>query len=82
MRDDLGTLDPTGPTLVFTRTYNHPIERVWAAVTGLALVAWFFGAIYFGYYASPMLPLLVSAIGGFELFLFVQDIWLKRKGRT
>lgn len=32
MRDDLGTLDATGPTLVFTRVYDHPIERVWAAV--------------------------------------------------
>jgi len=55
--------------------------RVWAAVTGLLLVVWFFGAIYLGYYASPMLPMLVAAIGGFELFLFAQDIWLKRKGR-
>lgn len=54
--------------------------RVWAAVTGLALVLWFFGALYFGYSASPMLPMLASAIGGFELFLFGQDIWLKRKG--
>jgi hypothetical protein len=56
--------------------------RVWAAVTGLALVAWFFGAVYFGYHASPMLPMLVSAIGGFELFLFAQDIWLRRKGEN
>ena len=54
--------------------------RVWAAVTGLALALWFFAALYFDLYTSPMLPMLVSAIGGFELFLFVQDLWLKRKG--
>jgi hypothetical protein len=51
--------------------------RVWAAVTGLLLVAGYFGALYLGVGASPMLPMLVSAIGGFELFLFTQDLWLK-----
>ena len=56
--------------------------RVWAALTGLLLVAGFFGALYFGIKASPMLPMLVAAIGGFELFLFGQDIWLKRKGEN
>jgi hypothetical protein len=54
--------------------------RVWAALTGLLLTAWFFGALYLGMKASPMLPMLVSAIGGFELFLFSQDLWLKRRG--
>ena len=54
--------------------------RVWAAVTGLLLAAWFFGALYFEMYASPMLPMLITAIGGFELFLFAQDLWLRRKG--
>ena len=51
--------------------------RVWAAVTGLLLAAGFFGALYLGIKASPMLPMLISAIGGFELFLFTQDMWLK-----
>lgn len=55
------------------------LVRLWAAATGLALVAWFFAALYFGYPASPTLPMLVTAIGGFELFLFAQDVWLKRK---
>jgi hypothetical protein len=54
--------------------------RVWAAVTGLALAIWFFGSLYAGMKPSPMLPLLVAAVGGFELFLYAQDLWLKRKG--
>lgn len=56
--------------------------RVWAAVTGLLLAAWYFGALYFGVKPSPMLPMLVAAIGGFELFLFSQDLWLKRGGEN
>jgi hypothetical protein len=56
------------------------LMRVWAAVTGLVLVAGFFAAPYLGVVASPLLPLLVAAIGGFELFLFSQDMWLKRRG--
>ena len=56
------------------------LMRVWAAVTGLALVAGFFAAPFLGVVASPLLPLLVAAIGGFELFLFSQDVWLKRRG--
>jgi hypothetical protein len=53
--------------------------RVWAAVTGLLLAIWYFGALYLGAmaYASPMLPMLIASIGGFELFLFSQDVWLK-----
>ena len=53
--------------------------RVWAAVTGLVLSAWFFAALWLGLPASANLPMLVVAIGGFELFLFAQDIWLERK---
>ena len=55
------------------------LMRVWAAVTGLLLVAGFFVAPYFGFASSPMLPLLIAAIGGFEMFLFSQDMWLKRR---
>jgi hypothetical protein len=58
--------------------------RVWAALTGLALVAAYFGALYLGI-GGPvltLLPMLVAAIGGFELFLFSQDMWLRwRAGR-
>ena len=33
MDDQLGTLDPSGPTLRFERIYDHPIQKVWAAIT-------------------------------------------------
>ena len=55
--------------------------RVWAALTGLILTVLFFGRLGFGLESSPMLAMLVSAIGGFELFLYSQDLWLKRRGR-
>ena len=55
--------------------------RVWAALTGVLLTAAFFVGLYFGQQASPTLAMLVSAIGGFELFLFTQDMWLKRRRR-
>ena len=54
--------------------------RVWAAITGLLLAVFFFGALYLDMTPSPLLPLLLAAIGGFELFLFSQDLWLKRRG--
>jgi hypothetical protein len=54
--------------------------RVWAAITGLLLAVGYFGALYVDIKASPLLPLLIAAVGGFELFLFSQDLWLKRRG--
>ena len=33
MTDELGTLDPAGPTLRFERLYAHPIDKVWAAIS-------------------------------------------------
>ena len=57
------------------------LVHVWAALTGLLLAACYFGMLYLGVASSPMLPMLVTAIGGFELFLFVQDAWLTRTGR-
>jgi zinc transporter ZupT len=54
--------------------------RVWAAVTGLLLAIWYFGALYLRMEVSPILPMLIAAIGGFELFLVMQDLWLKRTG--
>ncbi len=56
-------------------------SRVWAALTGLLLAAWYFGALYLDITPSPLLALLVTSIGGFELFLFGQDLWLKHKSR-
>jgi hypothetical protein len=57
------------------------MTRMWAMVTGLALSAWYLGALYLGFQASELLPMLVTAIGGFEMFLFSQDVWLKRKSK-
>ncbi|MFA7586488.1 MAG: hypothetical protein WCY11_09910 [Novosphingobium sp.] len=57
------------------------LTRIWAAVTGLALAAWYFAALYYGSEPSELLPMLVTAIGGFELFLFTQDLWLRRSNR-
>ena len=56
--------------------------RVWAALTGLILALSYFAAIYLGMTVSAVLPMLVTAIGGFELFLYAQDLWLKRKGEN
>lgn len=55
------------------------LMRVWAALTGLILAAWYFGSLWFGLKMSDTLPMLISGIGGFELVLFGQDIWLKRR---
>ena len=55
--------------------------RVWAALTGVLLTLGFFLGLYLSHQASTTLAMLVSAIGGFELFLFTQDAWLKRRRR-
>ncbi|MBC2666375.1 hypothetical protein H7F51_12670 [Novosphingobium flavum] len=53
--------------------------RVWAVLTGLVLAAWFFGTLWLGMKTSDTVPMLISAIGGFEMMLYVQDLVLKRK---
>ncbi|MEJ5976040.1 hypothetical protein WG901_05305 [Novosphingobium sp. PS1R-30] len=55
--------------------------RVWAAVTGVLLVLGYFGALWGGAEPSQTLPMLAAAICGFELFLYAQDLWLKRGRR-
>jgi len=57
------------------------LMRVWAAITGLILAAWYFGCLYNGMKPYSMLPMLIAAIGGFEMVLYAQDIWFKRRGR-
>ena len=47
--------------------------RVWAALTGIVLAALYFARVYDGMPASDMLPMLIAAIGGFELFLLGHD---------
>ena len=58
------------------------LMRVWAMFTGLFLAVIYFGALGLGLSPWPVLPLLVSAVGGFELFLFAQDIMLARRSRS
>ena len=55
--------------------------RVWAAITGLVLVALVFVQMAIGMKLSDTLPMLAASIAGFELFLFAQDGGNKRKGR-
>ena len=55
------------------------VMRVWAALTGIALAAWFFVQLYLGGTPPEALPMLVSGIGGFELVLFVQDLMRRRQ---
>ena len=52
--------------------------RVWAAITGLVLVALVFVQFALGVKVSGTLPMLAAAIAGFELFLFAQDEVNKR----
>ena len=55
------------------------LMRVWAAVTGLVLAAWFFLQLYLGGSSSDIVPMLVAAIGGFEMFLYGQDLVRRRR---
>jgi len=55
--------------------------RVWAAITGLLLVVLVFGEMMLGYTVTDTLPMLAASIAGFELFLFTQDVVVKRRGR-
>ena len=64
-----------------TKVGTFELMRVWAALTGLVLALWFFGALLFGRAPTQTLPMLVTAIGGFELVLYAQDVWLKRRRR-
>ncbi len=52
--------------------------RVWAAVTGILVAALYFAQVYDGVKVTDMLPMLIAAIGGFELFLLSQDFWLRK----
>lgn len=63
------------------RTRIIDMTRIWAMVTGLVLAASYFAALFLDFKISDLLPMLVTAIGGFELFLYSQDVWLKRKRR-
>ena len=60
-----------------------PLQRlsVFAAITGLLLAGLFAVQLVAGLPRSDMLPMLLAAVVGFELFLFVQDLAARRKRR-
>jgi hypothetical protein len=57
------------------------LTRVWAALTGIALAAWYFAALWLGFAPAETLPMLVAGIGGFELVLSAQDLARSRRKR-
>ena len=66
---------------VYMKAQMFDMTRTWGMITGLVLAIAYFASLYLGFKASEMLPMLVTAIGGFEMFLFSQDVWLKRKSK-
>ena len=57
--------------------------RVWAAITGLVVVALVFVQIWLGRTVTDTLPMLAASIAGFELYLFGHDQlgkWKRRRG--
>lgn len=53
--------------------------RIWAVLTGLFLVLFYFGQTWIEGAASPIVAMLATSIAGFEIFFFSQDQWLKRR---
>lgn len=62
---------------------SSTIDRVrfLAILTGLLLTGLYFVVMVLEFAPSPMIAMLATAIGGFEIFLFGQDQWLKRRGK-
>jgi hypothetical protein len=55
------------------------VMRLLAALTGIALAAWYFVQLSLGGQPPAALPMLVSGVGGFELVLFAQDLLRRRQ---
>lgn len=55
--------------------------RAWAAATGLVLTGFFVGAVLMGREPIDLVPMLVTAIGGFEFALYANDLWHGRRTR-
>jgi hypothetical protein len=64
-----------------TKVNTVDMIRIWASLTGLFLIGLYFVVIWLGIAPSPMIAMLATAIGGFEIFFFGQDQWLKRRGK-
>jgi len=52
--------------------------RVWAVLTGLVLLAWYFIGLALHEPAPEVVSMLATAIGGFEMMLFGQEMWFNR----
>ncbi|MDE2406153.1 MAG: hypothetical protein KGM17_15890 [Sphingomonadales bacterium] len=52
--------------------------RVWAMLTGVVLITWFFAGLALHRPAPDMVSMLATAIAGFEMMLFGQELWFKR----
>lgn len=61
---------------------SHPTRElsILACLTGLFLAAFYFVALYVGTDTPDWMPMMISAIGGFELFMFAQGLWTRRAG--
>jgi predicted PurR-regulated permease PerM len=59
-----------------------PMERlsVLACVTGLAMLAIFFAAIWLGAPQPEWLPMAIAAIAGFEMFMVLDTLRKRRTG--
>ena len=54
------------------------LTRAWAALTGLALIVWMVVLILLGHSLSYVLPMLISAIVGYEVALTGYEFWRRR----
>ncbi len=54
------------------------LMRVWAMLTGMAIVALYFALLALQKPMPEVIPMLAAAIAGFEMMLFGQEIWFKR----
>ncbi|MBU6266272.1 MAG: hypothetical protein KGN34_01945 [Sphingomonadales bacterium] len=52
--------------------------RVWAMLTGVVLISWYFVGLALHEPAPDMVSMLATAIAGFEMMLFGQELWFKR----
>jgi hypothetical protein len=53
---------------------------VLACVTGLALLAIFFAAVFLGAPEPQWLPMVIAAIAGFEMFMLIAGARRRRMG--
>jgi hypothetical protein len=53
---------------------------VLSCVTGLALLAIFFAAVWLGVPSPEWLPMAISSIAGFELFMILDAVRRRRAG--